>query len=469
MNKLIKGKKNKAIIIILALVLVASFPVVGQAVSFFQKQMNLIQEVFEYIEYYHISDVSTDELTKGAINGMIDTLDDPYTTYFTDEEYKQFVEAINNTFVGIGIYVDQKDEYIIVQSVIKDSPAEKAGLQSGDAFLKVDGVDVVGKKVEEVSSLIRGKEGTTVNLTIKRQEEVIEKSIVRAKIQLPLVEAEMLANNVGYIRLYTFSSQSADEFDRELKKLEEQGMEKLILDLRDNSGGYLESAKRISKNFIKEGPIAYIKYKNKTEETIQISGGADWTKPMVVLINNGSASASEILASSLQDYNKATIIGENSFGKGTVQSLIDLEGGGYLKLTINEYFTPKKKKINGIGVIPDIEVTDEAKQLDTAIKYLSGDTNIYSPTFGKEWIRVADKDYVALRELVNYFNGTIKFKADTKTIAVTIGEQQDEYPLNSNAIYVKNGKSYIAVDELKNKFSNLVIEQIDDKILIFLP
>lgn len=462
-----KRNKRKVLVVLLALVIVAALPYATNAISKFQKQYELIQEVFEYVEYYHIKDVDPDTLTQGAIDGMLDTLEDPYTTYFTDEEYEQFIEGIDNSFTGIGIYVDKLDEYIIVQSTIKNSPAEAAGLKAGDKIIKVDGIDIVGKQVEEAVSLIKGREGTKVSLTIKRGEELLEKQIVRAKIQLPLVESEMLTDETGYLRLYTFSNNSATQFKTELKNLENQGMEQLILDLRGNPGGYLNSALEISKSFIDEGTIVYIKDKNQQEEVLSISNGKDWDKPLVVLIDEGTASASEILAGALRDYDKATIIGSNSFGKGTVQTLIDLENGGHLKLTINEYFTPNKSKINGIGIKPDIEVAEEDQQLQAAISYLSDTTKLYSPKLGTDWIRVNGKDYIALKELSAYFNGSTQYNSTTKTIAITIGDDKLEYKHNSSDIIIKNGKSYIDVQQIENSFKSLSVIQGKENITIF--
>lgn len=467
MDSFWKRNKKRLLVAVLALVLVASIPYVTNAVSKFQKQYELIQEVFEYVEYYHIKDIDPDKLAQGAIDGMLETLEDPYTTYFTDEEYKQFIEGIDNSFTGIGIYVDKQDEYIIVQSTIKNSPAEAAGLQAGDLIIKVDDVDIVGKKVEEAVGLIKGPEGTKVKLTLKRGDKLLDKEVVRAKIQLPLVEAKMLTDEIGYLRLYTFNNNSASEFKTELSNLENQGMEQLVLDLRGNPGGYLNSALEISKSFIDEGPIVYIQDKNKQEDVLRISNGKNWDKPLVVLIDEGTASASEILAGALRDYDKATIMGSNSFGKGTVQTLIDLESGGHLKLTINEYFTPNKSKINGIGIKPDIEVTDKEQQLQAAIAYLSDTTKLYSPKLGTDWIKIDGKDYIALKELSNSFNGSIKYNATTKTIDISIGNEQYEYKHNSPGIIIKNGKSYIDVQQIEQSFNSLTVIQGKENITIF--
>jgi len=466
MDSFWKRNKKRVLAIILAVVIVAAIPTITNAVSRFQKQYDLIQEVFEYVEYYHIKDVDPDKLTQGAIDGMLNTLEDPYTTYFTDEEYNDFIEGIDNSFTGIGIYVDNQDKYIVVQSTIKDSPAEAAGIEAGDLIIKVDGVDIVGKKVEEAVNLIKGQEGTKVNLTIKRGDQLLNKQVVRAKIQLPLVEAEMLTDDIGYLKLYTFSNSSAAEFKTELKNLENQGMEQLILDLRGNPGGYLNSALDISKNFIANGPIVFTKDKYQQEEELGINNGTDWNKPMVVLIDEGTASASEILAGALRDYDKATIVGSNSFGKGTVQTLIDLESGGYLKLTINEYFTPNKSKINGIGIKPDIEIAEEDEQLEAAIAHLS-DASMYKPKLGTDWIKVNGKDYVALKELSAYFNGSIKYNTITKTINITIGNDKLEYKSNSAGIIIRNGKSYIDIGKIEQSFKNLSVNQGKENITIF--
>ncbi len=457
---------KKGTIILLTVLVFFSLPNLGHAITKVEQQFNLIKEIYELIASYHISNVDSDTLIEGAIHGMIDTLDDPYTTYFTDEEYESFTSSINGSYKGIGIYIEEKDGYIMVQSPISGSPAEKAGLQSGDIIIEVEGINIKEITTEEATGLIKGEEGTTVNLTILRGEETFKVDVERAQIQLPLTTTNMLTQDIGYIKLYTFSNQAVEPFKQGLSQLQKEGMDKLILDLRGNPGGYLGAALDIAKNFIDEGPIVYVKYKTQQEEVLSIEGGTSWNTPLIVLIDRGSASASEILTGALKDYNKATIIGTNSYGKGTVQQLVPLENGGFLKLTISEYFTPNKNKMNGIGVKPDIEVIEPIEQLQTAIYTLSN--QVYLPRQGEDWIQVNNRNYIGLTDIVHAFNGNIYWNAKLRSIEISLfNDQVSLYNGLSDGLMIVNGKSFIAADQIQTYFPKLEIKQVEGIITIF--
>lgn len=462
-----KGFKTKQLFAVLfAGVILLTVPYLGQAVSSIQKQLDLIQEIHDLVAQYHIHEVDSDVLMKGAINGMLETLDDPYTTYFTEEEYTSFTNQIDGTFTGIGIHIEEKDGYITVQSPIPGSPAEKAGIQAGDLIIKVDGADIKGKTTEEVAGLIKGKEGTSVTLTVLRGNQTLNLNVERAKISLPIIESEMITKKIGYIRLYTFSSQAVSQFKQQIDQLEKQGMEKLILDLRGNPGGYLDSALEISKNFIEEGPIVYVKNKNEPEIPLAIQGGRSWDKPMAILIDGGSASASEILTGALKDYEKGTIVGKKSFGKGTVQTLIPLENDGYLKLTVSEYFTPYKHKMNGLGVTPDIEVDGETQQLQTAVQFL-GEKEVFIPLLGVDWLQKTDGDYLALRPLIQSMGGKIIWDATDNSSTIFLQDHEIHLTYERDqGMWLEQGKLYLQPTKIKEILPELSLKQIKGFFII---
>ena len=457
-------KKRKLLTSIIGITLAITIlftPTIGKAIDEFQKQLDILTEVYYYIAAYHVSDVDKDELMAGAIQGMLDTLDDPYTTYFTDEEYQEFEGMLNSNFTGIGVYIEEKDGYIVVQAPIPGSPAEAAGLKAGDLIIKVEGQDIKNLPSEQVVNLIKGPEGTKVTITIKRGEQVSNVTISRQKIQLPSVEADMIDQEIGYLRLYQFGESSGQEVKQQLEQLKKQGMKKLILDLRGNPGGYLNASLDIAKNFIVEGPIVYVKDKSGVLQAVSISNGSNWDLPTVVLIDSGSASASEIVAGALKDYNKATIIGTNSFGKGTVQQLIPIEAGGYLKLTIEEYMTPKKQKVNQIGIKPDIEVNNVVAQLSKAILHLGGEVPFVASK-GEEWIQVNGKDYIAVRSAVEALGGKVKW-IDKVGVEISYNGQSSTVPLSD--LLVKNQTSYMPLEALV-KYIPVEVQKEQEVVII---
>ncbi len=460
MKKISLQLKKKILIITIALAMIISVPFVTQATTYLQNQINVIVDVYSLIKDYHISNVDYDTLTEGAINGMIEALDDPYTRYFTNEEYKKFITSIDGTFVGIGIYILEQDDYIVIQSPISGSPAEEVGLKSGDLIIRANAIDMKGKSTEEAADIIRGEAGTFVTLTIRRDGKDFDIDVIRAKIQIPIVESKMLTDEIGYLRINSFSADVYSDVSLGLGNLQNEGMDKLILDLRGNPGGYLNAVLEISQLFIENGPIVYVKDNMGNEQALDVVNGNKWDMPIVLLIDGGSASASEILAGALKDYDKAIIVGENSFGKGTVQNLISLENGDFLKLTVNEYFTPLKNKMDGVGVKPDIEVFNSEKQLMTALMLL--DDSIlyqeYNPILNKNWITENDQDYIALRDMVYYFDGIIKWNSKKKIIEINLDGTSIELPTSTtDGLIIRNGTSYLSVDQINALFKNLMI------------
>lgn len=324
-------------------------------------------------------------LMRGAIRGLVDALEDPHTSYMDPEEYQQANLPLNSEYEGIGAWVDAEAEYLTIISTMPGSPAEAAGLRAGDEVIGVNGEDVTGKDPSLVIRQVLGPTGTPVNLSIRRDgvAEPLEVEIIRATIDVPSVESEMLEENIAYVRLYSFASDTARDLNQDLRDLLREDPAGLILDLRGNGGGFLHSAVDVASEFISEGVILSERF-GDGEETIHHAktGGRATEIPLVVLINGGSASASEIVAGAIQDHERGLVVGETSFGKGSVQNWIELtDNEGAIRVTIARWYTPGDRLIHGIGLSPDIEVLipesglDEGEdpQLDEALKLLLGE------------------------------------------------------------------------------------------------
>lgn len=323
------------------------------------KKYDLLFEVRENLLLRYNGEIDDNALLEAAIKGMTDSLNDPYTLFMNDKEYSSFVEQISGHFVGIGIQVGIKDEKVTVIAPMEGSPAERVGLKSGDVILKVNGEEMAEPKLENTVSKIKGEAGTSVDLTISRGDEVLDITIPREEIKTTIVKGEMLEDNVGYIRLSAFDEDSAKQIKEKIIQLKGEGMKGLILDLRGNPGGSLSEAIGIASEFIPKGNVVtYTIDKYDKKQEYKSVGGDAQGLPLVVLIDGGSASASEVLTGALRDYELATIVGTKSFGKGVVQQLINLKGDkGGLKVTTSKYYTPNGENIHKIGITPDIEVT----------------------------------------------------------------------------------------------------------------
>jgi len=332
------------------------------------QKLNVLQNL---VDTYYLEEVDSDALETGIYKGFINSLDDPYSTYYTKEEYASLLESSSGVYYGIGAVVSQdvKTGVITIVKPYKDTPAYKAGLLPDDIIYKVEGEEVTGKDLSEVVSKLKGKEGTTVNITIIREgvDEPIDFTIERRKISIPTIEYRMLDDEIGYIQILEFDEITVSQFNTAINKLEKQGMKGLIVDVRNNPGGLLDSVVSILDRLLPKCLIVYTedKYKNREEEYATNPDSFD--KPLAVLINGNSASASEIFAGAIQDYGKGTIVGTTSFGKGIVQKVRPLTDGTAVKLTISKYFTPKGRNIHGTGIVPDIEVelADELEQMVT--------------------------------------------------------------------------------------------------------
>lgn len=305
-------------------------------------------------------EIDDQKLLEGAMKGMAASVQDPYTVYMTPEEFNTFMESSQGSFYGIGAQLGVRDNKVTIIAPIEGSPAEEAGLKAGDIILKVDDYEVLDVNTEAVVSRVRGEEGKPVTLLIQRGDsEPFEVKIIRAEIKNISVKGEMLDGETAYVQITTFSDEEVSQkFTNELNELKASGMKKLILDLRGNPGGYLDQCVEIASHFIKEGEIVTYTIDKYDQKVVSKSKGGELLGiPLVVLVDGGSASASEVVTGALRDHEAATIIGANTFGKGVVQQLIQLpdEEGG-LKVTTSRYYTPDGENIHGTGIAPDIPV-----------------------------------------------------------------------------------------------------------------
>lgn len=337
-----------------------------------------LKKVMGIIESDYLKEYDVKKLEEGAIRGMLEALDDPYTSYFDKSETESFLTETEGDYEGVGMYIsiDTKKDTVIVLSPIKGSPAEEAGVKPGDYITEINGVSVVGVSLEEVASRLKGISGSTVDVKFVRYNESgdaekIEKTIPRRKVELTSFGSKMLEDDIAYISFSSFDENITEKFEEATKELFKKKKAKgLILDVRNNPGGLLSVATEVADKLLPTGKIVYTVDKNGKEEAMY-SDSNFIDVPIVVLVNENSASASEILAAALKDYG-ATIVGTTTYGKGLVQEFKSLRDGTYVKVTISEYFSPNGTKINETGVIPSIEVkqdedTEKDEQLERAI------------------------------------------------------------------------------------------------------
>jgi len=326
-----------------------------------------VDEVRRLLEREALRPSSEESMTAGSVQGLLDSLDDPYAAYLDEKHFEYFNEQTEGEFFGVGINIAERDGVVYVVSTIEGTPAEAAGLQANDEIVAIDGERRDRWDIDEVVTRVRGPEGTTVELGIRREgeDDLLTFTITRAQIDIPNVTAEMLEGDVGYLRLLTFNQKSADDLAEEIDALEAEGATSLVLDVRDNPGGLLSSAVDVASLFIADGVIVRVEQRGLPEKAERANGRVVTDAPLVLLVNGNSASASEILAGALQDYSRATLVGEQTFGKGSVQTVERLSWGGGVKFTIAHYLTPQGREIDGVGLTPDVVVEmDGALQAD---------------------------------------------------------------------------------------------------------
>lgn len=391
MKNLIKIKRNKIITLITIFVL---FYIISGFIFYnvrangktyeeelldnlepFFEALNLIR--FEYVK----KDIDLDKVIQGAIRGMLKALDDPYTRYMDPQALKREQEDMFlGRFGGLGIIISIKDDQLTIISPIEDTPAYRAGIKAGDKIVEIEGKSTEGMGLDEAVNILRGEKGTEVILGIKREnvEELLEITIIRDIIEVKAVKKEVMGrdNNIGYIRITTFNINTDPELKEVLNEFKKDSdIQGIILDLRNNPGGLLDSAIEVASKFIKEGSVVHIKDRDGIVATIESRGNKYPEWPLFVLVNEGSASASEIVAGAIQDSGRGKLLGEKTFGKGVVQQVFNLSDSSGIAITTSEYYTPSERSINHIGIEPDIlvepvEDSEQDMQLNKAIQLL---------------------------------------------------------------------------------------------------
>lgn len=422
-----KMKKNKLKRIALGIFLV-SIPLVAattivksarndkNAVARFETDQRELQRIMNAINIIDTAFVgkeatpSKDELYKGAVEGVIKKLNDPYSEYLSTEDLKDFSEDMEGEYVGVGMSINKKKgEALEVVSPFIGSPAEKVGMRIKDKVIKVDDKDILPLTANETVKLLKGKENTKVTVEVVREgkKEPFKVTMTRAKIKLEMVESKMLENNIGYLSLLRFGNHVGAEVEKEIQNLQKKGMKGLILDLRSNPGGSLQEAQDISSLFVKEDLIVYLKYKDGQQKNYNRTSKNLGDFPLIVLANEGSASASEIVTGAVKDYKRGTVIGQKTFGKGIVQQVIPLPTNDAIKLTIAQYFTPKGNYIHEKGIEPDIKV--EMEQMLT-LKGYANDSAEARKNREKEIEDILVKDKGATEAKKIIANGDVQLK-----------------------------------------------------------
>ena len=350
------------------------------------KKIDLFGEVLEKINEEYVDEIDQSESMDAAINGLLQSLD-PYSGYMSPKTFDEMQTDTSGKFGGLGIEVTMEAGVVKVISPIDDTPASRAGIKAGDYIVKIENTQVQGKSLSEAVDLMRGPVGSSIELTVRRsgEKKALIFSVTREIIEVKSVKVDLLDENIGYLRLTSFNENSAEQIEKEIKKLENKNeLKAYILDLRNNPGGLLSQAIKISDFFLEDGEIVSTKGRRSSENRKWFAKKGDITdgKTLIVLINYGSASASEIVAGALKDHKRAVLLGANSYGKGSVQSIIPLKNKGAIRLTVAKYYLPSGKSISEVGVSPDIEIeedlddfkikTETDNQLNYALKLLNG-------------------------------------------------------------------------------------------------
>ncbi len=376
-------KKNLGILFLFCAIFIKD---VNSAESDIYKKIDLFGEVLEKINKEYVEEINQSKSMDSAINGLLQSLD-PYSAYMSPEIFNEMQTETSGEFGGLGIEVGMESGVVKVISPIDDTPASRAGIKAGDYIVKIKDTQVQGKSLSEAVDLMRGPVGSEIELTIRRRGEkkALIFNIKREIIQIQSVKSDLLDNNIGYIRLTSFNENSGEQINKKINELEKnKKIKAYILDLRNNPGGLLSQAIKISDFFLENGEIVSTKSRKASENRKWFAKKGDLTKgkTLIVLINYGSASASEIVAGALKDHKRAILLGENSYGKGSVQSIIPLKNDGAIRLTIAKYYLPSGKSISEVGVSPDIEInektddfrikTETDNQLNYALKLING-------------------------------------------------------------------------------------------------
>ncbi|MNO51346.1 putative CtpA-like serine protease [compost metagenome] len=464
--------RQKALIPLLAISLFALPTVAGAAeatdAAAESSDMAIIQEVLDYLEAYNIEGAEKELFLENAIRGMVYTLDDPYSDYYTEEELRDFEDSINQEYIGIGVTLRFYNNNLYITEVLAGSPASKSGLMQNDIIKKVNGQRI---RTTDDILLISGEEGSEATLTIVRGNKTLTIPVARTHFAMPSVKGYMIpSTRIGYIAITSFSETADKEFDTELNKLRKAGMKSIVLDLRNNLGGYVDAAQNIAKRFIRNGTLMYTADQSGVLEAVPITDGEDINMPVVVLTNELTASSSEILTGALHDNGIATVVGSQTYGKARIQNLFTLSNGSSLKLTIQRYLTPNLVDFDHIGLTPDIEVNySSIAQLITGL-YKAGLRNvdiqatassfsINGIPFGGEYIDViqsGNKVYVSSRILGSLVKGSVTWdNTNQKLIIKDTSGKISGFSIASKSAKIVDSQSYIEMHEFQKKFKDV--------------
>lgn len=454
---------KRSLLIVLVMLLLLAAPAGAPAAP--------LEEVYDIINtfYLDIDQVDWDELVKAELSDLGRVLGDPYTVYYPQSEFYEFLRDFYGTYSGVGMVLSQEAGKTVIREVFPGTPAERAGLKAGDIIVSVDGTPALGLTLEEVVLLIRGEPGTALKLELKRDNLVFERGVVREDISVPTV-ASALLGDVGYLAIYSFSEQTPAHFRQKLSQLLQQKPRGFILDLRDNPGGVLGAVLAVAEELLPAGPVVTLRGRYGFEEVYRNTRGAAPLPNLVVLINGGSASSAEILAGAIEDYRVGVLMGEPTFGKASVQTVFLLSDGSGLKVTTGRYYTPLGRSVNKTGLVPAIAVPTLDGQLAAALAYIrsASPTIVYTIGMDTAWYRGSDlrlsgrpyleggRSYVPLRELAEAMGATVLWDSGTRTatlktvwteIKIPAGlprGQQDgrEFDLTGRAI-IKDGRVFV--------------------------
>lgn len=334
----------------------------------------------QYVDQVYLDPIDAEKMEAGIYNGFIEGLGDKYSSYYTQEEYKELMESTDGEYCGIGVYVhqDKETKTITFEEPFKDGPADKAGMKKGDVLVAINQEPVNGKELTDIVKLLKGKQGTVVQIDVKRGDGTLSLDVTLEEVKVQTVHHKMLQDDIGYLQVTKFDKVTVAQFKEAIDKLQKQGMRGIIIDLRGNPGGLLTSVTEMLDRIIKEGTLVFTKDKNGKGETYKATDKESLDLPMAVLINGGSASASELFAGAIQDYGIGTLVGTKSYGKGVVQNIYGLKDGSAVKLTVSKYYTPKGRNIQGTGIEPDVKVDLDESLKDKKVITVEEDNQIQS-------------------------------------------------------------------------------------------
>lgn len=440
-----KVKKRKICLVLAVIMIISSFNLTAYATEFdmdkFDEDIDFMKDVISIVIDNYQYDVNQEDVMNGLYDGFFGALDE-YSVYYTPEEYQEMLEKTAGEFAGIGVEITESNGQIIIVTPIPGSSALEAGIKPRDIIKYVDGIDVTGMTLSQVTELTRGKEGTLVNIGIVRGNEILKFDIVRKPVIISTVEGEILENNIGYLKITNFYDNTVELVKNELAEFDKQNVKKIIIDIRNNGGGTLQSAVDMLNLFVTEGPLVYVEYATGVEEVFK-STLKEQKYEIAVLINEGSASASEVFAGAIKYKNEGTVIGTKSFGKGIVQTIYSLANGSGMKFTTAEYFSVNKTPVHKVGITPDIIVENEEIDISKYPQFSKKD----KPVLGNVSLDVLVAEMIL--DVLGYDVDEPDGVYDQKTFEQVIKFQDDNflYPYGTIDIATQDALYYALVNQ----------------------